>query len=86
MELAQELGCWWARRLRLLWGRLLCLWQCLPQYYSFSMPVAAQATRARPGQMNLKGANTVTAIGRCISVLYDEGGPELVAYRGVVVP
>ena len=35
--------------------------------------------------MNLKGQSTISAIGRCVSVLYDEGGPELVAYRGVVV-
>lgn len=35
--------------------------------------------------MNLKGEGSVSAIGRCVSVLYDEGEPSLVAYRGVVV-
>ena len=35
--------------------------------------------------MNLKGAAIAEAVGKCVSVLYDEGGAELVAYRGVVV-
>ena len=35
--------------------------------------------------MDLKGEGTLSAIGRCVSVLYDEGGAYLVAYRGVVV-
>ena len=35
--------------------------------------------------MNLKGATMTNAVGKCVSVLYDEGGAELVAYRGVVV-
>ena len=35
--------------------------------------------------MNLKGEGSVSAIGRCVTVLYDEGEPSLVAYRSVVV-
>ena len=39
-----------------------------------------------PGKaMNLKGEGVGTAVGKCVSVLYDEGGSELMAYRGVVV-
>ena len=37
-----------------------------------------------PG-INLKGEGSVSAIGKCVSVLYDEGEASLVAYRGVVV-
>ena len=35
--------------------------------------------------MNLKGVGLGSAVGKCVSVLYDEGGTELVGYRGVVV-
>ena len=35
--------------------------------------------------MNLKGVGISAAVGKCVSVLYDEGGTELVGYRGVVV-
>ena len=35
--------------------------------------------------MNLKGEGSVSAIGKCVSVLYDEGEPSLVSYSGVVV-
>lgn len=35
--------------------------------------------------MDLKGEGSLSTIGRCVSVLYDEGGADLVAYRGVVV-
>ena len=45
----------------------------------------ASAGRGGPKHMDLKGEGSLSAIGKCVSVLYDEGGPELVAYRGVVV-
>ena len=41
------------------------------------------ASAAKP--MNLKGVGMAAAVSKCVSVLYDEGGTELVAYRGVVV-
>lgn len=41
--------------------------------------------RASFRPMNLKGKDTSTAIGKCVRVLYDEGGTALVPYIGVVV-
>ena len=46
---------------------------------------AGLGSRGATKGMNLKGEGSVSAIGRCVSVLYDEGEPSLVAYRGVVV-
>ena len=52
---------------------------------SMSVATASSGGRNGPKHMDLKGEGSLSAVGKCVSVLYDEGGPELVAYRGVVV-
>jgi hypothetical protein len=51
---------------------------------SAAAPSAGRAS-SQGKAMNLKGEGVASAVGKCVSVLYDEGSAELVAYRGVVV-
>ena len=46
---------------------------------------SALANGSSSKQMDYKGETLTSAVGKCMSVLYDEGSAELIAYRGVVV-
>ena len=47
---------------------------------------AADSSRPRPTRpFNLKGKSALEAVGKCVQVLYDEGGGALVPYLGVIV-
>jgi hypothetical protein len=46
---------------------------------------SAAGSSGRSKALDLKGESAASAVGHRIHVLYDEGGSELVEYRGVVV-
>jgi hypothetical protein len=54
-------------------------------------PVAVAAASGGGGRqkptrpLNLKGKPAADVVGQCVQVLYDEGGPGLVPYLGVIV-
>ena len=45
----------------------------------------ASASSRSARAMHLKGADSANVVGRCMTVLYDEGGPKPTPYSGVVV-